>query len=104
MTAGCSNAPATSSSWCAKPAAPNRNWPTSTSARTLGDRTRVEVFSSWPDATLRPGLDIATATDIYAALCNIDVYTTCTVERGWSPERVERWWSEALARELLANR
>ncbi len=35
-------------------------------ARTLGDRTRVEVFSSWPDATLRPGLDIATATDIYA--------------------------------------
>ncbi|MBF6318162.1 TetR/AcrR family transcriptional regulator [Nocardia cyriacigeorgica] len=73
-------------------------------ARTLGDRTRVEVFSSWPDATLRPGLDIATATDIYAALCSIDVYTTCTVERGWPPERVERWWSEALARELLANR
>ncbi|MBF6414655.1 TetR/AcrR family transcriptional regulator [Nocardia cyriacigeorgica] len=73
-------------------------------ARKLGDRTRVEVFSSWPDATLRPELDIATATDIYAALCNIDVYTTCTVERGWSPERVEHWWSEALARELLAGR
>ncbi|VFA96662.1 hypothetical protein [Nocardia cyriacigeorgica] len=40
-------------------------------ARKLGDRTRVEVFSSWPDATLRPELDVATATDIYAALCNI---------------------------------
>lgn len=34
-----------------------------------------------------------TATDIYAALCNIDVYTALTDERGWSPDRVERWWA-----------
>ncbi|MFE3444033.1 TetR/AcrR family transcriptional regulator [Nocardia sp. NPDC059180] len=72
-------------------------------ARKLGDRTRTEVFASWPDGTLRPGLDIATATDIYAALCTIDVYTTFTVDRGWPPERVERWWGEALTRELLAR-
>ncbi|WP_175584485.1 hypothetical protein [Nocardia cyriacigeorgica] len=72
-------------------------------ARKLGDRTRTEVFASWPDGTLRAGLDIATATDIYAAMCTIDVYTTFTVERGWPPERVERWWGEALARELLAR-
>ncbi|MGY2031953.1 TetR/AcrR family transcriptional regulator [Nocardia gipuzkoensis] len=71
-------------------------------AREVADRTRVEVFSSWPDGTLRPGLDISTATDIYAALCNIDVYATLITERTWSPEAVERWWSEALARELLA--
>ncbi|WP_436757533.1 TetR/AcrR family transcriptional regulator [Streptosporangium sp. V21-05] len=66
-----------------------------------GDRNRELVFSSWPDGVLRDGLDVPSAVDVYAALCNIDVYTTLTVERGWSPDRVERWWSEALARELL---
>ncbi|MFJ6672084.1 TetR/AcrR family transcriptional regulator [Actinosynnema sp. NPDC091369] len=70
--------------------------------RRRGDDTRVEVFSSWPDGTLRRGLDVRTAVDVYAALCNIDVYTTLTVERSWSPDRVEQWWSAALARELLA--
>ncbi|RZQ60260.1 TetR/AcrR family transcriptional regulator [Amycolatopsis suaedae] len=72
--------------------------------RRLGDQTRVRVFSSWPDGVLRAGLDVAAAVDIYAALCNIDVYTTLTVERGWPADRVERWWADALARELLAQR
>ncbi len=72
--------------------------------RRAGDDTRVQVFSSWPNGTLRPGLDVRTAVDVYAALCNIDVYTTLTVERGWDPDRVERWWGAALARELLAVR
>ncbi|WP_373372003.1 TetR/AcrR family transcriptional regulator [Nannocystis radixulma] len=69
--------------------------------RRLGDQTRVQVFSSWPADVLRPGLEVQAAVDIYAAMCNIDVYTTLTQEREWSPEQVERWWSEALARELL---
>ncbi|MEV5835589.1 hypothetical protein [Nocardia sp. NPDC052112] len=72
--------------------------------RHLADQTRVQVFSAWPDNTLRPDVDLPTAVDIYAALCNIDVYPTLTVERGWSPERVERWWTEILARELLSPR
>jgi AcrR family transcriptional regulator len=67
--------------------------------RRLGDRTRVQVFSSWPPGTLRD--DVPTSVDVYAALCNIDVYTTLTTERGWPPARVEQWWGEALARELL---
>ncbi|MGW2327720.1 hypothetical protein ACWC5C_18370 [Streptomyces sp. NPDC001700] len=62
------------------------------------------MFSSWPAGTLRGGLDIGAAVDVYAALCNIDVYTTLTVERGWLPDTVERWWGEALARELLTPR
>ncbi|TQM83028.1 TetR family transcriptional regulator [Saccharothrix saharensis] len=70
--------------------------------RRRGDDTRVQVFSSWPDGTLRPGLDVRTAVDVYAALCNVDVYTTLTVERSWPADRVERWWSDTLARELLA--
>lgn len=69
--------------------------------RRRGDGTRVQVFSSWPDGVLRDGLDVPAAVDVYAALCNVDVYTTLTVERGWSPDRVETWWSGALARELL---
>ena len=43
-------------------------------------------------------VDVPTAVDVYAALCNIDVYT---VERGWPPDRVEAWWAEVLGRELL---
>ncbi|GAB4585751.1 TetR/AcrR family transcriptional regulator [Nocardia sp. IFM 10818] len=70
--------------------------------RAAGDRTRVQVFSSWPEGTLRAGLDVASAVDIYAALCNIDVYLTLTVERGWSADRVEQWWCGVLVRELLA--
>lgn len=70
--------------------------------RARGDETRVLVFSSWPAGVLRHGLDVPTAVDVYAAICNVDVYTTLTVERGWSPDQVERWWSGALARELLS--
>lgn len=71
-------------------------------ARARGDRTRVEVFTSWPKGTLRAGLDVAGAVDVYAALCNIDVYATLVGERGWAPERVEEWWGGVLGRELLA--
>ncbi|MDQ7803604.1 helix-turn-helix domain-containing protein [Amycolatopsis sp. A133] len=70
-------------------------------ARKTADGTRVQVFTSWPEGTLRP--DVPTAVDVYAGLCNVDVYTTFTVERGWSPGRVERWWAGVLARELLSE-
>ncbi|MEV5541542.1 helix-turn-helix domain-containing protein [Saccharopolyspora shandongensis] len=70
--------------------------------RRRGDETRIQAFSAWPDGTLRQGLDVQTAVDIYGALCNVDVYTTLTAERGWSPDQVEQWWGGALARELLA--
>ncbi|TCJ93525.1 TetR/AcrR family transcriptional regulator [Nocardia alba] len=69
-------------------------------ARHRADLTRIEVFTSWPPGTLRE--DLPTSVDIYAALCTIDVYTTLTIERGWSPDRVESWWTATLARELLA--
>ncbi|WP_283135866.1 TetR/AcrR family transcriptional regulator [Rhizohabitans arisaemae] len=71
-------------------------------ARRRGDQTRIQVFSSWPDGVLRRGVDVPSAVDVYAALCNIDVYTTLTAERGWTPDQVERWWGEVLARELLS--
>lgn len=61
----------------------------------------MQVFSAWPPGVLCPGLDVPCAVDVYAALRNIDVYTELTAERGWSPDRVERWWCGALTRELL---
>ncbi|MFI6223367.1 TetR/AcrR family transcriptional regulator [Nocardia salmonicida] len=69
-------------------------------ARHRADHTRVEIFGSWPPGTLRE--DLPTSVDIYAALCTIDVYNTLITERGWSPDRVESWWTTTLARELLA--
>jgi AcrR family transcriptional regulator len=69
-------------------------------ARRRADEFRREIFSAWGPGVLR--VDVPTAVDVYAALCNIDVYTTLTVERGWAPDRVESWWGEVLRRELLA--
>jgi TetR/AcrR family transcriptional regulator, regulator of cefoperazone and chloramphenicol sensitivity len=69
--------------------------------RQRADETRIGVFSAWPDGVLRDGLDVPGAVDIYAAICNIDVYTVLVDERGWRPDQVERWWTAALPRELL---
>ncbi|MDX3003256.1 helix-turn-helix domain containing protein [Kribbella solani] len=71
--------------------------------RGKADQTRVAVFSAWAKNVLRAGLDVMSAVDVYAGLCNVDVYQTLTGERGWSPDRVERWWAETLARVLLAD-
>jgi hypothetical protein len=72
--------------------------------RRRGDETRLQVFSSWPPDAFRPGVDVQSAIDVYAAVCNIDVYRVLTTERGWHPDRVERWWGEALTRELLRTK
>src|SRR5918992_5202501 len=69
--------------------------------RLRGDRNRRRIFRSWPPGTLREDLDLDGARDIYAALSNVDVYLVLTRERGWSPERVEEWWAETMARLLL---
>ena len=68
-------------------------------ARSRADGVRQEIFSGWDPGVLR--MDVGAAVDVYAALCNIDVYATLTIERGWSPDRVEAWWGEVLRRELL---
>jgi AcrR family transcriptional regulator len=70
--------------------------------RRRADETRIEVFADWPIGALRAGITSQEAVDIYAALCNIDVFTVLTVERGWEPDRVQDWWSGVLVRELLA--
>ena len=70
--------------------------------RADADHLRHRVLAAWPPGVLRAGLDRDEAVDVYAALCNIDVYRELTVERRWSADRVERWLHETLCRLLLA--
>ncbi|MDW5326306.1 TetR/AcrR family transcriptional regulator [Plantactinospora sp. KLBMP9567] len=66
-----------------------------------GEKALLALFSSWPAGTFSDGVDPRTAVDMYGAICGIDAYAELTAGRGWSPERVERWWTELLTRELL---
>lgn len=52
---------------------------------------------------LRPGLDVDTAADVLWALNHPDVWLLLTGERGWSPQRFETWFGDALARQLLGH-
>jgi len=70
--------------------------------RAHGDQLRRQTFSSWPPETFDQGTTVASAADAFAALCNIDVYHVLTEERGWTPDRVERWWTASLTKLLLA--
>jgi AcrR family transcriptional regulator len=50
---------------------------------------------------LRPGLRARDAGDIIHALASPELYRLLVVDRGWPPERYERWLTEALAGQLL---
>ncbi|MFY1689941.1 TetR/AcrR family transcriptional regulator [Plantactinospora sp. WMMB782] len=67
-----------------------------------GEEALLGLFSSWPAGTFADGIDPRTAVDVYGVICGIDTYTELTAGRGWSPDRVERWWTGLLTRELLA--
>jgi AcrR family transcriptional regulator len=69
--------------------------------RSRGEKVWRGVFASWPAEAFADGVDVAGACDTYAALCNVDVYTTLTQERGWRPDQVQRWWQQSLTRLLL---
>jgi hypothetical protein len=50
---------------------------------------------------LRPGMTVDDAADVLWVTNSADVYVLLTVERGWSPERYERWLAETWRRLLL---
>jgi AcrR family transcriptional regulator len=50
---------------------------------------------------LRRGLDPERARDLLWALISPELYLLLVVERGWPPERYERWLAGAIAAELL---
>jgi AcrR family transcriptional regulator len=50
---------------------------------------------------LRPELSEHEAADIIHALMSPEVYRLLVADRGWSPERYERWLAQTLAGQLL---
>ena len=51
---------------------------------------------------LRPKLRERDAGDIIHALMSPEVYRLLVVDRGWPPERYEKWLTETLVDQLLA--
>lgn len=52
---------------------------------------------------LRPGLDVARATDILWTLNHPDLWQLLVVARGWTPAKYERWFTDAVCSQLLRN-
>ena len=50
---------------------------------------------------LRPGLDVARATDILWTLNHPDVWLLLVGERGWTPKQWERWFADTACAQLL---
>lgn len=70
--------------------------------RRRGEAERTKVFSSWPAGVWRAGVDVDQALAVYALLVSLESYDMATGERGWSPERVEQWWTGTLVELLMA--
>ncbi len=52
---------------------------------------------------LRAGLSIAEAADVIWATNSSELYVLLTVERGWPPDRYERWLADTWCRLLLPD-
>src|SRR6266545_2998687 len=65
------------------------------------DNQRVIVASLHAKRALRPGLDVARATDVLWTLNHPDVWLLLVGERGWTPEQWERWFADTACAQLL---
>jgi hypothetical protein len=62
----------------------------------------VIVESLQARQALRPGLDVARATDILWALNHPDLWLLLVGERGWTPGQWERWFADTACTQLLS--
>lgn len=74
----------------------------------IADRHRLEGARAFVDhlaanGGLRPGLDPAAAADVCWLAMDAVPYVRLVLERGWTPERYQRWLGAAVQRELLVN-
>ena len=67
--------------------------------RTVGNRDIAELVTD--RFGLRPGLDVATATDVVWALTAPDVTDRLVRRRGWGWDRYEAWLATTLADALV---
>jgi AcrR family transcriptional regulator len=68
------------------------------------DNQRAIVEDVHKSGALRPGLDVARATDIMWTLNHPDVYRLLVAERGWTPDEHEEWLAAVLCSRLLGPR
>lgn len=72
--------------------------------KVLDNRSRVFTeFIHGLRAGLAPGVDEGAATDLLWALANEELYRELVEERGWPPERYERWLAQTLIDQLLKS-
>jgi len=50
---------------------------------------------------LKKGLDVTSAADILWTLNHPSVWQSLVVERGWDPDRFEKWFAETACAQLL---
>jgi AcrR family transcriptional regulator len=62
-------------------------------------RSVIEVLHE--KNALKPGLDVARATDILWTLNHPDLYWLLVNERGWTPDQHEEWLADLLCEQLL---
>jgi hypothetical protein len=74
-------------------------WETNQRQRFTAHRVLAQQLAA--KQALRAGLSVDDAADTIFALVSPEVYQLLTVERGWSPDRWERWITRALADTLL---
>jgi AcrR family transcriptional regulator len=65
------------------------------------DNQRAIVKTLHARKALRPGLDVTRAADILWTLNHPNVWQLLVVERGWSPDRFEKWFADAAIAQLL---
>lgn len=76
-------------------------WRELSERRAANMRTFVEDIAA--AGGLRPGLSVDEAADTVWATNSSDLYVLLTVERGWSPDRYERWLADAWRRLLMPS-
>jgi AcrR family transcriptional regulator len=65
------------------------------------DNQRAIVQTLHDRRALRRGLDVTRATDILWTLIHPNVWQLLVVERGWTPERYEKWFADTAVAQLL---
>ena len=80
----------------------------------LGERYSSERFAGQRELSVRildtggtlprEGLWVDVAANTLFAIGSPETFRLLTVDRGWSPERFERWYAETLSQLLLGDR
>lgn len=70
-----------------------------TAQRQQGQRMIARILAR--AGALRPGLRERDAADVIHALMSPEIYRLLVIDRGWKPDRYQRWLIDALSHQLL---